>query len=96
MVGFFGALKILQCDNGQEFKGVLLILLKKYGIKVINDRPRTPSTQGLVEQENGTAKTIIRSQKTDLGSTAWASMLADIALKMNKTYHSTTKKRLMK
>ena len=41
--------KIIQCDNGREFKGVLLILVKQYGIQVINSRPQNPSTQGLVE-----------------------------------------------
>ncbi len=28
-IGLFGVLRILQCDNGTEFKGVLLILLQK-------------------------------------------------------------------
>ncbi len=39
-----------------NFKGVLLILLQRYGIKVINGRPRHPQTQGLVEQANGVMK----------------------------------------
>ncbi len=33
---------IVQCDNGTEFKGALLILLRKYGIKCINGSPRSP------------------------------------------------------
>jgi len=48
--------KILQCDNSKEFKGVLLVLLKKYGVKIINRRPRYLQTQGLVEQANGVVK----------------------------------------
>ena len=32
----YGVPEILQCDNGREFKGVLLILLQKHGIKVCN------------------------------------------------------------
>jgi len=44
-IGHFEPPEILQFDNGREFKGVLLILHKKYGVKVINGRPRTPSTQ---------------------------------------------------
>jgi hypothetical protein len=47
--GHFEPQEILQCDNGRELKAVLLILLKKYGVKVVIGRPRTPSTQGLVE-----------------------------------------------
>jgi hypothetical protein len=45
--------KIMQADNGKEFKGALLILLRKYGIQVVNGAPRSPQTQGLVEQANG-------------------------------------------
>lgn len=32
-IGYFEPLKILQCNNGNEFKVVLLILLRKHGIK---------------------------------------------------------------
>ena len=51
-IGIFEPPVILQCDNGGEFKAVLLILLRKYGIRVINGRPRTPTTQGFIEQAN--------------------------------------------
>jgi len=37
-----GIPRILQCDKGAEFNGVLLILRKKYGIKIINGRSRHP------------------------------------------------------
>ena len=43
-LGIVGIPRILQCDNGKEFKGALLILLKKYGIKIINGRPRHPQS----------------------------------------------------
>ena len=33
--------KIMQSNNGKEFKGALLILLWKYGIKIINGAPRS-------------------------------------------------------
>lgn len=52
----FGLLKILQCDNGGEFKGALLILLERYGIQIINGRPRHPQSQGLIEKANGIFK----------------------------------------
>lgn len=55
-IGMLGHPEILQCDNGREFKGVQLQLLKSFGIHVINGRPRTPRTQGLVERANGTMK----------------------------------------
>lgn len=30
----FGPLKILHCDNGSEFKGALLLVLRQHGIRV--------------------------------------------------------------
>ena len=47
-----GPPKILQSDNGTEFKGALTILLRQYGIQVINGRPRHPQSQGMVEKAN--------------------------------------------
>ena len=55
-IGLFGPPPILQCDNGTEFNDTVLLLLKKYGIKVLNGRPRHPQTQGLVEKHNSTLK----------------------------------------
>lgn len=64
----YGAMNILQSDNGSEFKGVCLELVKSFVIRVINGRPRTPRTQGLVEQANGTVKTRIKAWKRTHGS----------------------------
>ncbi len=38
----YGAIDILHSDNGSEFKEVCLELLKSFGVRVINGRPRTP------------------------------------------------------
>jgi len=57
LMGIVRIPKIIQCDNGKEFKGILLILLKQYGIKILNRRLRYPQTQDLVEQANGVMKT---------------------------------------
>ena len=54
-------LKIVQADNGKAFKGALLILLRKYGIQVVNGAPRSPQIQGLVEQANGVVETKLRA-----------------------------------
>ena len=35
-ISLFGPPYILQCDNGTEYKDTVLLLLKKYGIKVLN------------------------------------------------------------
>ena len=69
---WLGVMEILQSDNGTEFKGVCEELLLRYGIKVINGRPRTPRTQGLVEQANGTVKKRITQWKRQNGSTSWS------------------------
>lgn len=66
---------ILQSDNGSEFKGVCLELVKSFGIRVINGPPRTPRTQSLVEQANGTEKTRINAWKRTHGSSHWSDSL---------------------
>lgn len=93
-IGFFGHPEIIQCDNGREFKGVLLVLLKEYGFKVINGRPHTPQTQGLVERANGTKKSKIRTMTADLDHAvhdpkSWATALPQIALSMNRQPHTS-------
>ncbi len=70
-ISILGVFEILQSDNGTEFKGICLELMRRYGVKVINGRPRTPRTQGLIEQANGTVKTRIASWKREHGSTHW-------------------------
>ena len=81
--------KIVQTDNGKEFKGALLILLRKYGIQIINGAPRSPQTQGLVEQANGVVEAKLRAWKMDNGSTEWANGIMDVTLAMNTQKHST-------
>jgi len=49
-IGQFGPPKILQCDNGNEFKGEVIRIVESYGITLIHGCPRHPQTQGLIEQ----------------------------------------------
>jgi hypothetical protein len=79
----------MQCDNGKEFKGALLILLRKFGIQIINKAPRSPQTQGLVEQANGVVEAKLRAWKMDNGSTEWADGILEVTLAMNTQLHST-------
>jgi hypothetical protein len=81
--------KILQADNSREFKGALLILLHKYGIQIINGAPRSPQTQGLVEQANGVVEAKLRAWKMDNGSTQWANRLLEVTFAINTQQHST-------
>lgn len=70
-----GVMEILQSDNGSEVKGVCLALATNFGVHIIIGRPRTPRTQGLVEQSNGTVKTRINAWERTHGSTHWSECL---------------------
>ena len=74
-------------DNGKEFKGAVLILLKRFGVRIINGRPRRPQTQGLVEQANGFAKSKLGTYLTEIGTRKWAAALPGIAMQINDCPH---------
>ena len=80
---------IVQCNNGTEFKGAALILLKTYGVKVINGRPRTPRTQRLVEQANGVMKDKLSKRIEATGNHQWTQHLLRVALAMNIQEHDS-------
>ena len=42
-----GVPAILQTDNGKQFKGAVLQLVKNHGVKVRNGRARTTHVQGM-------------------------------------------------
>ncbi len=84
----FGPPKIIQCNNGKESKGALLLVLKRHGIKLINNNPRLPQTQGLVEQANGVVEHKIKAWKMKHGSTQWHEALLEVAIAMNIQMHS--------
>ena len=81
--------KIVQADNRKGLKGALPIILRKYGIQLVNGAPRLPQTQGLVEQANGVVETKLRAWKMDNGSSEWANGLLEVTLAMNTQKHST-------
>jgi hypothetical protein len=61
-LGYFGLPKILQSDNGNEFKNKLFvseICDWEGSCKLVYGRPRHPQSQGLVEQANGTVEIMI-------------------------------------
>jgi len=84
-----GIPKIIQCDNGKEFKGVLLILLKKYEIKILNRRPRNPQTQSLVEQAKDIMKTKLRFWLEEYEDQGWTDGLPNIVLAINHQSHTS-------
>ena len=90
----FGPPEIAQMDNSKEFKGVCLILLKRFGIRIVHGRPRRPQTQGLVEQANGVAKTKLAAYLREIGTNAWAAALPTIAMCMNSQPHKSLPRRM--
>ena len=90
-IGLFGPPHILQCDNGTAFKDSVFLLLKKYGIQVLNGRPSHPQTQSIVEKHNSTLKRKLQALIQDSGGCRhWAQALPEIVLSTNHQIHSTT------
>ena len=72
-------------------QGYCTFMLKKYGITVLNGRPRHLQTQALVEKHNSTLKRKLQAWIEDSGGCRhWAQALPEIALSMNHQTHSTT------
>ena len=90
----FGPPEIAQMDNGKEFKGACLLLLKRFGIRIVHGRPRRPQTQGLVEQANGVAKTKLAAYLKEMGTTRWAAALPVITMMMNSQPHKSLPRRM--
>jgi hypothetical protein len=84
-LAFNGLCRIVQCDNGTEFKGALRQKCQEYGIKMIRGRPYHPETQGSVERANGTYKQRLRAYILEKGGNNWMQSLGDIARVINTT-----------
>ena len=90
-ISAFGLPTIIQADNEKEFKGVLKLLLLLHGVKIINGRPRTPRTQGLIEQANGTVKKKILAWKLENELSGQAVGLPAYVLTINQTMQKAIK-----
>jgi transposase InsO family protein len=93
-IGHFGLPKIVQSDNGGEFKGVLEDLLSEQGIQIIHGRAKHPQSQGLVEQGNLVAKRKLEFWQARTKISSWVRALPFIALAMNKQCHSSLPNRM--
>lgn len=70
-------------------KGAVIVLMARYGIKLINGRPQTPRTQRLVEQANGVMKDKLSKRIEATGNPNWSKHLIRDALAMNIQGHSS-------
>ena len=64
---FYGPPELAQIDNSKEFKGMCLILLKRFSIYVVYGQPRYPQAQGLIKQANGVTKTKLAAYIREMG-----------------------------
>ena len=58
--------------------------------KILHGRPRHPQSQGLIEQSNGTMKTMLASMLLEQKTDDWPSLLPKIMFNLNTQKHSKT------
>jgi transposase InsO family protein len=87
-ISAFGEPRIIQSDNGSEFKRYIYRLLEKHRIHLINSSPYHPISQGSVEKANGSFKRRLRALRLSSGETGWYYLLPEIARITNTTAHS--------
>jgi hypothetical protein len=80
-----GYISILACDNGGEFKGEVIEVCKKRGIKIIRGRAYHPQSQGSIEVANRVFKKRLRAARADTGIQSWIQLLPLIAWVINTT-----------
>jgi transposase InsO family protein len=86
----YGAPKILQTDNGREFKNATLKeLIEQWpACKFVHGKPRHSQSQGSVERCNQDVENILFCMMRDKQTTQWASLLEDVQYAKNTRYHS--------
>lgn len=77
--------RIVQSDNGPEFRGQVQRLLAKKKVKVLKGRPYHPQSQGRVERQNRSVKSKIRydSLKKAKKGHNWVQELPSVAHSLN-------------
>lgn len=88
-IQLMGPPRIIQCDNGREFKGAVLHILQRHGIKLIHSNPRHPQSQGLVEQGNSIVERKLRALMAQRATREWSLLLVEVIIAMNSEVHGT-------
>lgn len=81
--------KVLQADNGTEFRGVMDIWKHEHGIKSIYTRSYTPESNGLVENMNQQILKILREYMVRHNDNNWVDWLQEACRAKNLQYNST-------
>ncbi|CAF4957059.1 unnamed protein product, partial [Rotaria socialis] len=86
-----GPPRILQSDNGREFVAkVILDLTKSWpGLLIINERPRHPQSQGLVERGNAVVQQLLGKWLDTNVTNDWPSGLGPIMFSINTSVART-------
>jgi len=65
--------EILQSDNGSEFLGECIDLIKKYypNVHIVKGRPRHPQSQGKIERSHATFKNALQKWMKSSGNNNW-------------------------
>ncbi|CAK9302236.1 unnamed protein product [Gordionus sp. m RMFG-2023] len=90
----FGPPKILQSDNGREFKNKMVESMLKDdfpGVIFAHSRPRHPETNGLIERANGTLESRISGYMLETKKYDWATALPKIVFNINLGFSRTIK-----
>ena len=85
--------KIIQSDNGPEFKIAFDNYLKSIGVKHIKSQPYKPTSQGGVERFNRTFKQRLYHYMSIFRTKTYIDLIPKILEGYNNSKHSTTKKR---
>jgi hypothetical protein len=89
LFGLFGVPKILQSDNGKEFRNSLVSNLNSIwpGIKLVHGRARYPASQGSVERSNADVQDLLGTWMRINKSTSWSTALPYIMYQKNRKHH---------
>ena len=89
----FGALAILQSDNGREFVNSVLSELSTLWpeLKLVTGRPRHPQSQGAVERLNGVIQDKLKIWMRENNTTRWSVGLKFVQWQINISSHETIK-----
>ncbi|XP_063589612.1 KRAB-A domain-containing protein 2-like [Penaeus indicus] len=85
----FGALYILQSDNGSEFTAEVISEVKIIWPKLVlvHGKPRHPQSQGSVERVNGDIKDMLVAWIGDNNTTDWSTEIKFIQFLKNSSLH---------
>ena len=83
--------KIIQHDDGSEFKGSVTKLLKNFNIKDISNLPYSPQTNGFVENKNKQVKNMIQTYMATRRTKVYYNIIDRVAFNINNTKHSVTR-----